>query len=319
MRVAFITDTLNLRGMAVATYDYANHNENVLGNESFVFYQGTPSGRGTLDAYAKFRNRFKSLTPFDTYPELHALIEKNKIDYTYRLSWGHNESKILDGKTSPWGIHVVFKRYHPYGDKYAYISEWLRNISHPKSDFVPHIIDLPKVDTDLRSELGISPDKFVFGGLGDVKSFNIPFVINTVKKALDKRSDLVFAFLNFEKFCDHERCIFLPGTYDLEYKTNFINTCDAMIHARLRGETFGLSVGEFSARNKRIATYSMSTEREHYRILGDKALLYKDEKDLMDIFMGVTKVEGDFDCYSKQFSPTNVMAQFSKVFLNKEF
>ena len=39
---------------------------------------------------------------------------------------------------------------------------------------------------------------------------------------------------------------------DLNYKVKFINTCDAMIHARAMGETFGLAVAEFSKKNKPV-------------------------------------------------------------------
>ena len=123
--------------------------------------------------------------------------------------------------------------------------------------------------------------------------------------------------MNIDKFCENDRCIFIPGTYDLLRKAAFINSCDAMLHARKRGETFGIAIGEFSSKSKRIITYAYSPEREHYRILGDKAVLYRDEETLLNILLSTSKEEGDLDCYSKQFSPEAVMPIFSKVFLGE--
>lgn len=37
----------------------------------------------------------------------------------------------------------------------------------------------------------------------------------------------------------------------------FIRTCDAMLHARMSGETFGLAIAEFSAHNRPVLTSSV--------------------------------------------------------------
>ena len=56
----------------------------------------------------------------------------------------------------------------------------------------------------------------------------------------------------------------------------FFATCDAMLHAREEGETFGMAVAEFSLRNKPVITYNGSGQYDnaHVRMLGSKALLY---------------------------------------------
>ena len=41
---------------------------------------------------------------------------------------------------------------------------------------------------------------------------------------------------------------------DLNKKVEFISSCDAMIHARQMGETFGAAVSEFSIKNKPVIT-----------------------------------------------------------------
>ena len=76
-------------------------------------------------------------------------------------------------------------------------------------------------------------------------------------------------FMNQDPFCDIDNVLFIEGTTDQEQKVAFINTCDVMIHARERGETFGLAIAEFSSQNKPIITYSLSPERCHIDILGN--------------------------------------------------
>ena len=64
---------------------------------------------------------------------------------------------------------------------------------------------------------------------------------------------------------------------DLEKKVKFINSCDAMIHARAGGETFGASIAEFSIKNKPVITCPCiiyDSNNAHINILKDKAILY---------------------------------------------
>ena len=48
--------------------------------------------------------------------------------------------------------------------------------------------------------------------------------------------------------------IYLPPTYSIKRKIEFINTCDGCLHARNMGESFGLTLAEFSVKNKPIIT-----------------------------------------------------------------
>ena len=63
--------------------------------------------------------------------------------------------------------------------------------------------------------------------------------------------NIYFLFANFYKFCqDLPNIIFLPMITNLQEKVEFINTCDAMLWARLDGEVMSMSMGEFSTLNK---------------------------------------------------------------------
>jgi len=317
MKVAFICDYLNLRGMAVAPYDYAHYNETLLNNESFIFYDNNYPHIPTLK---KFTDRFKNVIPYDCYIEVGPLLEHYKIDFVHRLSFGHDESYILENKTCPWGIHTVFKYNCPYGDVYTYISEWLRNECNPNLDFVPHMINLPNENGTLHDELGLNKHDIIIGCYGGSNSFDLKIAKRAIIQAAKLRNNIHFIFMNIDKFTidPRWRCTFLPGTYDLVRKTKFINTCDAMIHGRQRGETFGLAVGEFSSRNKRIITWNGAKERAHINILGNKGILYNKVEDLTQILTNIQKdTQNNYDCFSKQFSPEKVMEKFSKVFLGK--
>src|SRR5690606_38507208 len=157
------------------------------------------------------------------------------------------------------------------------VSEWLSSFcANGKVPYVPHMIHLPvlarDVPRDLRAELGISREATVFATYGGATSFDIKFVREEVIPAvLAARDDLYFIFMNIEKFMNHPRVIFLPGSSRGEDKVKFINTSDAMLHARESGESFGLACGEFSISNKPIFTYGNCRDKCHLEILGDKA------------------------------------------------
>ena len=121
-----------------------------------------------------------------------------------------------------------------------------------------------------------------------------------------------------ETFGNEDNILFIDGTTDIEQKVAFINTCDIMIHARERGETFGLAIGEFSTKNKPIITYSNSWERNHIDTLGDKGIYYHDYNSLYNILMNIQRsdIEGkEWNCY-QEYTPEKVIEQFNKIFLN---
>ena len=98
-------------------------------------------------------------------------------------------------------------------------------------------------------------------------------------------------------------------------KVEFINTCDAMIHSRERGETFGLTIAEFSTFEKPIITYSNSPEKNHINILGDKGFYYTNYNELYEILLNINPSVKGYNCYT-EFTPEKVMNKFKKVFLD---
>ena len=107
----------------------------------------------------------------------------------------------------------------------------------------------------------------------------------------------------------------MPPIFDLEEKVRFVQTCDAMLHARAEGETFGLAVAEFSLCNKPVITWSASQDRYHIEVLGQKGIYYRAAEDLRRILRVFRPVRGEFDVYGRKFDQATVMRQFEAVFL----
>ena len=145
--------------------------------------------------------------------------------------------------------------------------------------------------------------------------------MQVISGLIDKHAQIYFLFMNIDRFIDHPHVIFLAGNPDPLFKSSFINTCDAMIHARGIGESFGLACGEFSIHNKPVITYALSPQRNHIDVLGQKAILYKGPDELKKIFLNFDRAwcqNQEWDCYSKEFSPEAVMKKFASVFLEEK-
>lgn len=317
MKILFHSNQLSLRGTEVALYDYAHYNEKILNNNSIIAYNRNSIGND-LRAIEKFVKRF-DVFDYENLAELEKIVDTQKVDKAYFITAGKNDNTTV--KSCETLIHAVFpqKTKYKYGDRYAFVSEWLSKIcSRGKTPFIPHIVELPPPTKNLRADLGIGEQALVFGGYGGDDSFDISCAIEAIRDALDLRKDIVFLFMNFLPFIQHERVIFLPGNSDPQIKANFISSCDAMLHARKLGESFGLACGEFSILNKPILTYSKSKHNCHLMILGDKALTYKNKKELVHYLINLDKKwlnKQNWDCYSSMFNCEAVMKKFHDVYI----
>ena len=319
-KIGFDAGLMSLRGTHIAIFDYALQNQKILGNESIIFYDRR-SEQAQPSVFQKFRHDFH-LVPYDQFSDVRAMPEVGLIDAMYLIKSGERDTYSLPGV--PNLMHAVFpqKIEEMHGEIYAYVSKWLsEECSNGKIPYVPHMIDLPLVGTSLRTSLGIPKDATVFGCYGGSDSFNLGFVKQAISEVIHQNLKIFFLFMNIDRFMDHPQVIFLPGNPDPSFKSSFINTCDAMIHARGIGESFGLACGEFSIHNKPVMTYALSPQRNHIEVLGPKAILYKGPSDLKKILLNFDKTwyqQQDWDCYSRDFSPAAVMQKFDEVFLNSK-
>jgi hypothetical protein len=180
------------------------------------------------------------------------------------------------------------------------------------------MINLPFTDENLRNELNIPHDAIVFGRYGGKETFDIKFVYEVIKQILETRNDIYFLFMNTNVFYEHPNIIYLPGNTDMIHKRNFINTCDALIHARQGGETFGLTCGEFAICEKPVITWGGSYEKEHLIILKEQAVIYNNGSELLSILETFDKNKYDMKNNGYMFyNPENVMQIFEKVYIDE--
>jgi glycosyltransferase involved in cell wall biosynthesis len=320
-KIIFHDNCLSERGTSTAVYDYAYHSRELLGLDPVICFDTKyQSNSKTVE---KFQKEFE-VYPYTEFLQVQQLSDSINADYFYAIKYGVQDGIFVQGTNNL--IHSVFARdtLDIHGDRYAVVSEWQSFQSGGKIPYVPHMIKLPEVGDDLRQHLGIPDDAVVVGRYGAYDTFNIEFVIDTILKILNKRRDIWFVFMNTEKRIQHERCIYLDAVVDPIEKVKFINTCDAMLHARDYGETFGLSVLEFAAYNKQIISYDnvdlQSSHplggRNHFMFLKDQCFKYRSENELGHVLMYLNKHNPFDTAYLKnEFSPEQVMTKFKKVFL----
>jgi hypothetical protein len=327
-------------------YNLAHYNETILGNESIILsanYDG--AWEKYPDASEKFKKRFQVFEhglseqpggPFNLYysnvDEVDKIIKEQGVDALYIIK---GCSTPFMSRVVPNLIHYLFLSNSSHydgdpsrGDKFAFISDWLAlqckqtfNLDHAS---VPWMVDIADPGSDLREELGIPSDALVLGYHGGHDCFSLPWVGGPIRQVLNSRQDLHIIMMNVDRTLtpidfDHPRLKFLPGTADMDRKAKFIKTCDAMLHARNCGETFGSSCAEFSLLNRPIIGCRDVPDRCHIDILGEKFIGYSNPQELYDILTTISKdfIAGqNWDCYSEKYSPEPVMKKFKEIFLD---
>jgi hypothetical protein len=110
--------------------------------------------------------------------------------------------------------------------------------------------------------------------------------------------------------------IYIDKIIDLKEKARFINTCDARLWARIDGETFGLSIGEFSSKNKPVIAATIGSTA-HIHLLGDKGIWYSSLSELYNILTGfnpsIEKTK-DWNAF-RDYTYDKVMDKFNEVFI----
>ena len=181
------------------------------------------------------------------------------------------------------------------------------------------MINLPNNDNNSRKDLNIPKDALVFGRIGGMDQFDIPNVHKAIDKITEENPNIYFLLVNTNKFCKEKKnIIHHDKIIDLNKKVEFINTCDAMIHARKMGETFGNAIAEFSIKNKPVIT-CVGGDNNHLLILKDKAIIYNQNnvESIYNIFKNFDKNESrkkDWNAYN-DYLPERVMNTFNNIFI----
>jgi len=311
MKIALHDNILSIRGTTVAIYDYAYYLKHKYNFECIILYNESIVG-SSEDVKNKMLKEF-DVFPYFEKKEIDEILIREKCDYFFAIKSGKHDGVISSVcKNLIMAVSAQISKSDIHGDKYFVCSPWLSKITG--IDYVPHMINLPDIEEDLREELSIPKESYVFGRNGGYDSFDLKFVKDVIRDILPLKNNYYFLFQNTEKFIEHERCIFLDPKSDLNYKVRFINTCDAHIHSRQIGESFGLTCGEFSIKNKPVITWNGSPERNHIDILGERAFLYNNYDGLISLLLNFNKNKfEDWNCY-KEYLPDIVIERFKKLY-----
>ena len=316
MKVAFHSNTLGLRGSENALWDYANFNESVLGNRSVICHR-EELGREENPVFVRWKERFPLLA-YRTKAELGKRLEQAGVSALYQIKPGPFDGWVVPGVRNC--MHAMFLSDEFHGDRYAYVSAWVSRVMTGKEDsFVPHFVPRLESPDNLRARLGIPDGARVFGRHGGWDTFNIPFVRNVVARHARQYPEDHFVFLNTEPIRGTRglpNVHNLPATADPLEKAKFLSTCDAMLHARWHGETFGLAVGEFAVLGKPVITYGGSRERAHLEMLVCHGLVYREADDLRRILRDFSPGLVHGTGYEPWAEAARVMELFRKRFLD---
>ena len=315
MKVLFYNYQLNYRGTTTALVDYATYNQEILGNISVIGYN--PHHPYVVNFYNEssvinhLSKKFEILG-FDE-PLFNHIVDQHKIDNFYSIRGGW-PAPVPDNCRS--SVHAVFNNMTPHGSRFAFISEWLSRINNYQCDFVPHIVHLPEPTRNMRTTWGIPSHARIIGRHGGLTEFDIPWVRDVVNRVVTYRNDYYFVFVNTEKWIDHPRILFLNPIFDLQAKSNFIATCDVMLHARGGGESFGLSIAEFLFHNKPVLAPNFGGDQNHLTMINDSNWLYNDAWDLEVKLNNFYLLPHNSYEKIQQYNPVAVMNKFHQVFLS---
>lgn len=314
-RILFHLNSISERGTTTAAIEYAM-GLHAAGKDVTFGYDLNNSTSHPL-FIEKLGEQFP-LLPYKDFFEFSHSCSPN-FDYAYFLKSGENDNKLIPN--IPNYVHVVFQRYEPHGDEYAFVSEWLAEemrIRHSQStnnDFkwVPHIVDMPAPKKSLRESLGIPSSAICGIRIGGQDSFDIPFVVDLVVKLAKKRK-YYFIFVNTPKFIDLPNVIFLDTIYDKQIKADLLSSADYFLHARSMGESFGISIVEAMQVGIPVFAWNGGVDRNHTRLL-PREMLYESAQDLKHKISNCRNFDSSLIQFSSaSFRPLVVMSKFLEVF-----
>ena len=332
-RILFWTPQLCERGTAVAVFEYADGAEQVLGMTSWIAYDALAWNNfsGMIAQFrARFGNRLVALE--QGFDSVDALLAEHDIAYLHCLrqeTVSPCRSRLPHVRTL---LHYVFDGSDGSSSvtdvRFARISSVVPGTSPVVPHIVKPIVQLNDHLPDLRSELGIPANATVFGRHGAYETFDIGFVREAVMEVAASNHSIYFLFMNTAPFCvQRPNVLHIDRSCDPERKAAFLRTCDAMLHGRSNGETFGLAIAEFSAANKPVITSSGHHDggkaRFHLDTLAAHSthcerLFYNDKAALLALlatFDREAMATHDWRAH-RSYEPDAVMATFASVFLS---
>jgi len=322
VKIAFWDNSLNERGTTLSVFNYAYFNKKILNNESIILYNITRDDNNEL-MIKNFQENF-AVFGVNNFNLVDKILLREKCDILYVIKAGENDGKI--SKVYKTVVHCVFNCKHKHGNVYAGISRFIKGYNN-RVPVVPHMINLPDHDRNMREKLNIPENAVVYGRYGGYDAFDIPYVHRIVHDVAKNNPEIYFLFMNTQQFCDPlPNIIHIEKTIDVNEKVEFINTCDAMLWARNIGESFGLSIAEFSSKNKPVVLtpnlkINPKVDVAHIYFMKEKGIWYNEDNLNLILTTFLTKdnrkeiAKKDWNAF-KDYTPENVMKLFKRVFID---
>ena len=334
-KMIFHSNDLTYRGVPVSMYDYAHFHEEMGCGISYISYF---TDDGKTEALPKFEARFPGrIIPMarrSATSDMDAAIERHGIHAVYTQQAGEAHATLFRPTKAPLVVHAVFLATDPHGQAYAAVSDAVPRQPGGQQEVptVPLIVrsdpltSLARVQS-LRRRLGIPPSATVFCRHGGAHTFSIEYTREAVCRFAGQPTHAqthYFLWLGTDgNHCEEGKAniIRLTANTDLEYKRQYLRTCDACIHGREDGETFGLAVAECSVAGLPVITYAQAPKdaRHHLDVLGEHAITYRNADDLVGILEAFNRTEarqnaGVYASIYARFAPARVMKQFYSHF-----
>lgn len=323
------------RGTGKAVLNYALHFKRVWHIETLHICLGTSSNPQLIDQLRDYFGIQNVITlspsvlatsgPSAHWPNastIDQILEAHRVTDLYIAKAGNPIDgvwSLLPGVRNL--IHAVFDATAPHGDAFAKISKEVPGNGVP---IVPRMIrPSTRHGSTLRWSLNIPTDATVFCRHGGSTTFSIRMAHIAVGSVAASNPSTYFLFLNTSPFCcsNLSNVIHLSESVDEEYLGRFIRSCDAMVHARADGETFGQAIGEFAVTNKPVFTYGRPPHgaSAHLERLGDKAQIYTSAEELITKLVTFNRTVAaalDWHTAYDECTPTAVMKSFWHTFVS---
>ena len=252
-----------------------------------------------------------------------SLITELHLDavYTIQADTTYNFSVLANFSDVSFLVHGVFA-----GSKSGDFSSAVVSAGVSRSPCMPvvnHMVFLNETYNaapSLRLELGIEKSARVFCRHGGPDTFSIAEAREAVcKHARDFPQDAFLLLGTAVVACETgiANILHLPANTDLLYKSRFLNSCDACVHARADGETFGLAIAECSMAGLPVITFAYPPPGAdaHLLLQGRLAVKYSSGRELTEILAAFNaSVHHEkalvYRSIYKPYSPDAVMLEF---------
>ena len=197
-------------------------------------------------------------------------------------------------------------------DRVVYVSDWVKKNVRSRND--NHItvtipVPAPVSDTNLREELGIPQDAFVFGRIGrDADDIYSPLAAMAISKLQETYDNIYFLVVAPSKRLEEDILKYnvknfkkIDRTTDAHRISSFFNTIDVMAHSRLDGECNPMSIWESFAHGKPVVSHYGFPFNGHIEIIKDCGFvaLYEDVEMYYNLIKKFVNKEFDYEQLSK--------------------